>query len=270
MHPMARRMFELVEPIGVLPYSSEDANAALFELGFTDFWDVYFAGRAAPLGEVPAEVVDAIFYNFAPGEVARHIPEVWATTTPEAAFAARMQGCTDVLRRVFAEHVESATFARGTELLHRAATSAPLEGRPLYAALRARPEPADVVARFFHAASLLRAPGRWTTSSSRPGSADWSATSCTRSAPAPARSFGRIHHLPAAQIDEVIDGLRTRGLIGPDGWLTEEGRALHERVEARTDDLAAAPYAALSADELQALITALEPLTARLVAEQAG
>jgi hypothetical protein len=28
-------------------------------------------------------VVDALFYNFAPGEVARHIPKVWRTTTPE-------------------------------------------------------------------------------------------------------------------------------------------------------------------------------------------
>ena len=48
---------------------------------------VHFAGRAAPLGRVPAEVVDALFFNFAPGEVARHIPKVWSTTTPDAAIA---------------------------------------------------------------------------------------------------------------------------------------------------------------------------------------
>ena len=53
-------------------------------------------------------MVDALFYNFAPGEVARHIPKVWR------------------------------------------------KGRPMYAALRAIPIPDDVVARFFHAASLLR------------------------------------------------------------------------------------------------------------------
>ena len=93
MNPMARRMFELVEPIGVIPYSADDPNEAMFALGFTNFWDTYFAGRAAPLGIVPAEVVDALFYNFAPGEVARHIPEVWRTTTPQAAIAARQEGC---------------------------------------------------------------------------------------------------------------------------------------------------------------------------------
>ena len=47
-------------------------------------------------------------------------------------------------------------FARATELLLEAAVSAPPEGRPMYAALRAIAIPDDVVARMFHAASLLR------------------------------------------------------------------------------------------------------------------
>jgi hypothetical protein len=68
MNSMARRMFELVEPIGVIPYSADEPNETMFALGFTDYWDTYFAGRAAPLGLAPAEVVDALFYNFAPGE----------------------------------------------------------------------------------------------------------------------------------------------------------------------------------------------------------
>src|SRR3954454_23717761 len=76
MNSMARRMFELVEPIGVIPYSADEPNEAMFALGFSNYWDTYFAGRAAPLGLVTAEVVDALFYNFAPGEVARHIPKV--------------------------------------------------------------------------------------------------------------------------------------------------------------------------------------------------
>lgn len=68
-------MFELVEPIGVIPYSADEPTEAMFALGFTNDWDAYFAGRAAPLGLATAEVVDALFYNFAPGEVARHIFE---------------------------------------------------------------------------------------------------------------------------------------------------------------------------------------------------
>src|SRR5438552_15041148 len=156
MNSMARRMFKLVEPIGVIPYSADEPNEAMFALGFTNYWDTYFAGRAAPLGLASAELVDALFYNFAPGAVARHIPKVWHTTTPEAAIAARQLGCANALRRILADHIGTAAFARATELLIKAATSAPVEGRPMYAALRALPVPDDVVARLFHAASLLR------------------------------------------------------------------------------------------------------------------
>src|SRR4051812_33822708 len=136
MNPMARLMFELVEPIGVIPYSADEPNETMFALGFTNYWDTYFAGRAAPLGVVPAEVVDALFYNFAPGEVARHIPKVWSTTTPEAAIDARRAGCTRALRRILADHIDTPDFARATELLLRAALSAPTQGRPMYAAPR--------------------------------------------------------------------------------------------------------------------------------------
>src|SRR2546421_7211498 len=126
---MARRMLALVEPIGVIPYSADEPNEAMYALGFTDYWDTYFAGRAAPLGPVPAEVVDALFYNFAPGEVARHVPKVWRTTTPAAAIAARRLGCVKALRRILGQRTDGPGFARATELLTKAATSAPFEGR---------------------------------------------------------------------------------------------------------------------------------------------
>src|SRR5215468_10988550 len=145
MNSMARRMFELVEPIGVIPYSADEPNETMFALGFTNYWDTYFAGRAAPLGLVPAEVVDALFYNFAPGEVARHIPKVWRTTTPEAAIAARRVGCANALRRILADHVDTPAFGRAADLLTKAAISAPVEGRPMYAALRTLSIPDDAV-----------------------------------------------------------------------------------------------------------------------------
>jgi hypothetical protein len=266
---MARRMFELVEPIGLIPYSADDPNEAMFALGFSNYWDTYFAGRAAPLGLVPAEVVDALFYNFAPGEVARHIPKVWRTTTPEAAIAARQEGCAKALRRILGERVDSPEFARATDLLLKAATSAPFEGRPMYAALRALPVPEDVVVRMFHAASLLR---------EHRGDGHIAALVTERvggleahvlvalSMDMPAEKFGRIHHLPASQLAAVIEGMRDRGLIGDDGWLSADGRAVKQRVEALTDDLAAKPYEVLEPRELDELMALLEPLAALLVA----
>jgi hypothetical protein len=82
----------------------------------------------------------------------------------------------------------------------------------------------------------------------------------------PAERFGRIHHLPAAQLAAVIGGVRARGLIGADGWLSEQGRTVKQRVEDLTDDLAAKPYECLEPRELDELTAALEPLAARLVA----
>jgi hypothetical protein len=57
------------------------------------------------------------FYSFADGEVARHIPRVWDTTTPEAAHAARAEGCVAALRRILCEAVETPELARAAELL---------------------------------------------------------------------------------------------------------------------------------------------------------
>src|SRR5689334_9546822 len=157
MNSMAHRVFELVEPIVVIPYPADEPNEAMFALGFTNYWDTYFAGRAAPLGPVPAEVVDALFYNFAPGEVARHIPKVWDITTPAQALAARRAGCVAALRNILGDLADGPGLARTAALLARAAVAAPVEGRPMYAALRALPMPEDdPMATLFQAASLLR------------------------------------------------------------------------------------------------------------------
>jgi hypothetical protein len=244
----------------------------MFALGFTNYWDTYFAGRAAPLGrEAPAELVDALFYNFAPGEVARHIPKVWQTTTPEAAIAARQQGCVNALRRILGDHVDSAPFARATELLLRAATTASIDGRPMYAALRSIPIPDEVVACMFHAASLLREHrGDGHILALRvEGVAGLEAhVLLALDADMPAERFGRIHHLPHAQLAAVIEGMRSRGLISEDGWLSASGHAVKQRVEALTDDLAAKPYESLTPHELDELMAALDPLAALLLAAQ--
>jgi hypothetical protein len=271
MNQTARRMFELVEPIGVIPYSADDPNEAMFALGFTNSWDMYFAGRAGPLGLVPAEVVDALFYNFAPGEVARHIPKVWRTTTPEAAFAARQSGCVKALRRILGDDVDSPAFARAADLLLTAATSAPFEGRPMYAALRALPIPDDVVARLFHAASLLRehrGDGHIAALMIEGVGGLEAHVLLALDMGMPAEKFGRIHHLPAPQLAAVIDGMRARGLIRKDGWLSEAGQAVKRRVEAHTDDLAAKPYESLEPGQLRELMATLEPMATRLAAAQ--
>ncbi len=269
---LARRMFDLVEPIGVIPYSADEPNEAMFALGFTRYWDTYFAGRAAPLGSsVPAGVVHALFYNFAPGEVARHIPKVWSTTTPEAAIAARQEGCVKALRRILGDLVDTPDFARAVELLTRAATSAPLDGRPLYAALRALPLPEEPVARLFHAASLLRehrGDGHVAALMTEGIGGLEAHVLLAVDLGIPARTFGRIHHLPSEMLTDLVDTMIERGLVEDESTFTPAGRQVKDRVEALTDQLAVAPYEILRPGELDELTAALTPLAQRLVAAQ--
>jgi hypothetical protein len=141
----------------------------------------------------------------------------------------------------------------------------------MYAALRSLPVPDEVVSRMFHAAAMLRehrGDGHVAALVVEGVGRLESHVLHALDMGMPAERFGRIHHLPAAQRDAVIAGMRARGLIGEDGWLSDDGRALKQRVEERTDDLAAVPYQSLSPVEVDELMTILEPLAALLVAAQ--
>ena len=218
---------------------------------------------------MPAAVIHALFYNFADGEVARHIPRVWDMVTPEAAIAAREQGSVAALRRILGDLADAPGVARAADRLTKAGTTAPPEGRALYAALRALPLPTEPVARLWHAANLLRehrGDGHVAALLTAGVGGTEAHVLHALSEDMPAEQFGRISHLPQAQLAAVVDGMRDRGLIGDDGWLTPVGRQTKERVEALTDELAAPAYDILEPDELDQLIDDLEPLATVLVA----
>lgn len=267
---LGRRLFELVEPVAVVTYMANEPTEAVMELGAGNMWDAYFAGRAAPLGrDVPPEVVHALFYNFAAGEVARHIPRVWDRVTPEAANAARTRGSVAALRRLLGDLADGPGVARAGELMIKAGLSAPTEGRALYAAVRTLPLPTEPIARFWHGANLLRE-HRGDGHVAALVTVGVGGTEChvlhALSEGMPAEQFGRVWHVPRAQLAAVVDGMRARGLIGADGWLTDAGREAKERIESLTDELAAPAYDVLEPAELDRLVEDLEPLAAVLVA----
>src|SRR4051794_25573920 len=149
------RMFDLVEPIATVTFSKVP-NEAFLALGMRNYWDGYFAGRAAPLGLAPADVVHAVFYNFADGEVARQIPLVWGKITPKEAIAVGERGIAMGLRQMIGELADSPGLVRVADLAPRAAVSVPTEGRALYAGLRALAVPEEPVARLWNGATLVR------------------------------------------------------------------------------------------------------------------
>ncbi|WSJ78537.1 MarR family transcriptional regulator [Amycolatopsis sp. NBC_01307] len=264
-------MFELLEPICMVTFAADESNEEQAALGHRTYWDGYFAGRAAPLGRVPAQVVHAAFYNFADGEAARHIPSAWETIPPEASLAARERGSAASLRRILGDELAgSPGLVRAADLTTKAATSAPTAGRVMYAGMRTVAVPGDPVARLWHSATMLREHRGDGHIAALVGAGIGGTESHVLSALDmdihPAESFGRIHHLPKERLAEVMAGLRKRGLVDAEGRFTDAGRETKYRIEALTDALAAPPYEALSPAELDELITELEPITARLVA----
>src|SRR4051812_34879831 len=201
---LGRRMFQLVEPIAVVTYMAPEPTDAVMALGLPSVWDAYFAGRAAPLGrDVPAAVVHALFYNFAEGEAARHIPRVWQKVSPEEVNVARQRGSVTTLRRILGDLADTPRVARSAGLLIKAGTSAATEGRAIFAAVRTLPLPDEPVARLWHGANLLR---------EHRGDGHVAAllTAGIGGTEAhvlhalfdgmPAEQFGRVSHLPPAQL----------------------------------------------------------------------
>src|SRR6202012_76851 len=194
---------------------------------------------------------------------------VWETAPPGASIAARLRGSTASLRRILGDElVSSPGLTRAADLTTKAATSAPMEGRPMHAGMRSLAITGDPVARLWHSATMLREHrGNGHIAAlvgARIGGTEAHVLSAIDAGTHPPESFGRIHHLPKKRLAEVMDGLRERGLVDADGRFTEAGRETKQRIEALTDELAGQPYEALSPAELDELIDELEPITARL------
>lgn len=260
----ARRLFPLVGTIHEVAYTQRPYDEFV-ALGARNYWDYYFAGRAAPLGFAPAAVVHAAFYNFGPGEVARHIPYVWGLMTPEQALAGRLRGCVAALRYSLGELADTPGVVRAGELAERAAYSAATEGRVLYAGLRALDPPEEPVARLWHATTLLRehrGDGHIAALVAEGVGGLEAHMLLAIDCGMEPEKFGRIHHLPKPLLAEVLGGLQNRGLVTAAKTFTDDGRATKDRVEALTDALAAPAYDALTDAEVEELITLLEPLRA--------
>jgi nucleotide-binding universal stress UspA family protein len=270
MQTIARRLCqELLEPLHLVAYMAEEPTEALQKLGYEGYWPGYFAARSAPLGRVPAEVVDALFYNFAPGEVAACIPSVWEVATPEAALAARQEGCVAALRRILGDLADTPAVERAADLATRVALNAPMEGRILYAALRSLPVPAEPLARLWHAATLLRehrGDGHITALVASGIDGQGAHVLAALSMDMTPEEYGRLDPLTPDQLAQVVDGLRARGLVDASTKFTHAGRELKAQIESLTDALAAPAYDCLKPDEVDQLITDLEPLAARIEA----
>jgi hypothetical protein len=262
---LARRIWQRLELIHVVTYFSPEPVEALRSAGYKGYWMGYFAGRSAPLGPVGPAVVTALFFNFAPWRVARALPDAWGFAPPEKALAARLGGSVTALERAFGdvEVAEAAALAR------RAAESAPSEGRALFAANLALPWPDGPVAELWQAATLLRehrGDGHVAilTAAGLSGREANVLHAVFADTPREFLAIGRDYD--EEEWASNVASLSTRGLLTSAGTLTDEGAALKDEIEERTDRIALTAYDVLDDGEIDRLVATLTPLAAAVVA----
>jgi hypothetical protein len=264
---LARQFYDRFEPIHALTYFAPEVRAGMDGLGYRGFWMGYFAARSAPLGAVPPEVVTAVFYNFAPGRVAKSLPAAWEIAGPEEALRARQHATVAALHRCGV--TEDENLCTAAELAVRAARMAPVDGRALFAANVALPVPSDPVAALWHATTLLRehrGDGHVAALVTAGISGRESNVFHTAASAVSEEFMKRSRHYDDNEWEACRQSLADRGLLDSGGALTPDGRGLKDQLETTTDALALRAFDGLDDDELQALFSALTPVARTVIA----
>lgn len=268
LHP-ARRMWLATEPYHAFVYFAPEAREELDGVDMKGFWMGYFASRAAAMGAVDAPVVTATFYNFSPTLVARAIPDAWRLALPTELLEARLRGVDRTLRRLCDDELlESAEVAEAAELATSAAEvcAARPEGRPLGAAhaqVQLADEPHLVLWQALTALREWRGDGHIAALvDAEVGAPECHLLLAARGV-VPGEVLRTSRQWSEDEWSAAGERLQGRGWLDGSGAFTDAGRAVSDRVEARTDELAMAPWRALGEDGCERLADLLqEPIAA--------
>ncbi|MEU5343679.1 hypothetical protein AB0H18_23025 [Streptomyces sp. NPDC020766] len=248
-----RQLWHLVEPLHAVLYYAPEVSEEAAELGFDvgERWPSYFPLRAAPLGAVGSERVASAFYSFSPRMVAEHMDHAWRNASPGKVLEARARGIDRAYRAIFGDRVDSPELAEAAALARRAAESVNTAGRPLAAANAELPWPKAPHQQLWHAATILRE-----------HRGDGHLAALLVAGLDPVESLVSFAAIGAASVERfesrgwspgewaaARERLVARGLLSEDGTAPDAGRALRQRVERHTDELAAAPWRALGPDD---------------------
>lgn len=261
-----RELWLLCETVHAVVYFAEERVELYKAAGLKGGWMGYFAGRAAPMGAVGADEVTACFYNFHPAMVARAIPDAWTFSTPAQVLEARHSAVEQALRRALAgSHEEEVVSAAA--IMREALADLHVHDRPLAAANASLPWPDSPELSLWHGCTV------W-----REYRGDGHVAVLRQNGVGPIEA----HLLAAAAGASTEDNLRTnrgwsdeewsaararmheRGLLGG-GGLTDAGRELKRAIEARTDELSAAPWERLGPDRTERLVGELHHLAKAVI-----
>ncbi|MFB7442989.1 SCO6745 family protein [Streptomyces mirabilis] len=247
-----RRLWHLLEPLHAVLYYAPEVFEEAAALGYAgsaeDRWPTYFPFRAAPLGAVGSERVSSAFYSFSPRMVAAHMDSAWDTASPADVLKARERGMGRAYRAIFGDRAASPELSEAAGLLRRAAEAANTAGRPMAAANAESAWPAAPHLQLWHAATILR---------EHRGDGHLAALLVAGLDPVEALvSFAAIGAASVERFESrgwspqewsaARERLAARGLVTESGTATPAGRELRAEVERHTDELAAAPWLALT------------------------
>jgi hypothetical protein len=263
---LARRFWAAIEPIHSIVYFAPGPLEAARKTGLRGFWMSYFASRVAPMGPLPAAAVEAMTYGFAPGMVARAIPDAWRFAEPGVVLEARMASAPQALR----DHA-GALLGRAGELaglLWDGVSGCRFDGRPLAAAWAGVPRPGDPVADLWLAATVLRehrGDGHVLAGVAH-GLRGLDATVTFAATGAISRDMvQQSRGWTDEDWAQSSRRLAARGLLDSGGRLTKAGGALRREVEDLTDRLAAGPVERLGSTGVERAIELATPVSRHLM-----
>ena len=274
----SRVLSTLIEPLVASVYFSPEVHENFHRLGFGpstgkvsgDAWleshwgecvmpdyAAYFASRGALVGDVPGEVVAALFGIFQPDAVIAAVAEGHRTAAREDIIAARDAGAIAQLHRVLGERPEGVDLV--IDALTRAGSRLEMAARPMYAGVLSLPLPIPPVGQAWRLAERLREfrgdafRCAWTVAGFS-GCQIQMLSEMVAGFPRRAYTSGRVW--TEAQMDEAEAGLVERGYASH-GEATDAGRAAREDVELVVDRLCRPMTDGIGGDfaELAAVLT---------------
>ncbi|WP_243710688.1 hypothetical protein [Actinomadura sp. KC216] len=256
---IARDFWMVLEPLHTVTYFSPECVDGNKDAGLKGYWMGYFGSRGAPLGPVPAGVIEASFYGIHPARVRRAVPDAWTFASPESILRMRAATAAKALRRI-APQIDDVA-AEAVPLLRPAIEAADGAGRVLFAANRELPLPDDPVAALWQLATTLRehrGDGHVALLAAEGLNGLESNVLASVMGNVPRAMVFKSRGWTQEDWDEASAALTARGLLnGEDA--TETARALRADIEHRTDALATPPYKALN--DPDGLYRLLAPLT---------
>jgi len=277
----ARLVWQHVEPVHAVVYFAPEIAQGFVDAGVPGWWAGYFAGRAAPLGPCGPHLVQALFFGFAPGRVAKSLPWVWSVIAPKDAVRLRTERSATALRRLIGTGGSPDADAGGAggaladppgrlvELLRIAAGGAEVAGRSLYAANRALEWPSDPYEQVWHGCTLLREHRGDGHNAALVAAGLDGLTANVLAAGTGVLRGGEDQRVVRGWSESdwtaATDELVRRNWLDRTGRATPRGVAVRDRVEQLTDAAALGPVRALGPSGVGELVELLSPWVAAVV-----